>query len=98
MYAVFLRGIIKRPMSIKIIFFNSPNKGDYIKIKNLHFFLLNFCSKKQKYVEKRTTFKYSMCSVPLSGINRHPISTKIAFLNFSNKRGYLKSINLQYSF
>ena len=94
MYSVFLRGINRRPMCTKIIFLHSPNEGKYIKLINLHFFLLNFCSKKQKYVEKRTTFKYSMYSNPLRGINRHPICTKTIFLNFSYKGGYVKSINL----
>ena len=52
MYSVFLRGTNRRPICIKIIVLNSPNKRDYIKIINLHFFVLNFCFRLQNYVEK----------------------------------------------
>ena len=96
MYSVFLRDINRRPMCIKIIFLHSPNEGDYIKIINLHFFLLNFCSKKQKYVEKRTTLKYSMYSVFLRGINRRPMCIKIIFLHSLNEGDYIKIINLHF--
>ena len=39
--------------------------GDYIKTINLHFLSLNFCSRKQKYLEKRNIFKFSIYSVIL---------------------------------
>ena len=38
--------------------------GD-IKTINLHFLSLNFCSRKQKYLEKRNIFKFSIYSVIL---------------------------------
>ena len=81
----------------KKIFLNSFVERDYIKIINLHFLLLNFCSMKQKYLEKRTNFKYSKYSVHLSGMKRHLMYKKIIFLNSLNKVGYEKSINSQLS-
>ena len=39
--------------------------GNYIKTINLHFLSPNFCSRKQKYLEKRNIFKFSIYSVIL---------------------------------
>ena len=97
MYSILLKSINGHPMFVKIIFSNSPNKGGYVKPVYLHF-SLNFCSRKQNYLEKRITFKYSMYSVILRGINRPPKCTKIMFLNSPNLRGYIKSINLRFQF
>ena len=90
MYSVIMWGINRRPMNIKFIFLNSPNIGDFIKTINFYFLLLNFCSVKQKYLEKRIFFKYSMYSVQLLGINRHPMCIKTIFLNSPNKGGYVR--------
>ena len=53
--------------------------GNLLKLINLHFFSLNFCSRKQKYLEKRVTFKYSMSSVNLSDMNRHRMCINFFF-------------------
>ena len=96
MYSVLLTGINRHPMCVKVIFFNSAFIGAYNKILNLHFRLLNFCCRKQKYLEKRITFKCSMDSVLLTGSNRHPIGLKNIFLNSPYIGGYRKPINLPF--
>ena len=79
------------------IFSKSPNKRGYMKIINLLFWFLKFCSRMQKYPVKRDTAKYSMYSVILRGINRPPKCTKLIFLNSPNIRGQIKLINLLFS-
>ena len=54
--------------TLKFIFLNFFNIGDYIKTINLHFLSLNFCSRKQKYLEKRNIFKFSIYYVILRDI------------------------------
>ena len=72
-------------MFVKIIFSNSPNKGGYVKPVYLNFSSRNFCSRKQNYLEKRITFKYSMYSVDLKNINGLPMCIKIISFNSLNK-------------
>ena len=85
-------------MNIKFMFLNLPKIGDYINTINLHFPSLKFCSIKQKYLEKRIFFKYSMYFVHLWGINRHPMCIKILFLNSPNRGRYVKRINVLFFF
>ena len=75
------------------MFLNSTNTGDYIKLTNLHLLVLNFCSRKQKYLEKWKTFIFSMYSVNLCGINSCPMCTKTMFSKFSDIRNYIKLLN-----
>ena len=85
-------------MCIKFIFWNSPNEGGFVKPINSHFSFLNFCSRKQKYLQKRVASKYSMYSILLKSLNGHPMCMKVIFLSSPNIRGYIKSIKLHFQF
>ena len=82
-------------MCIKFIFLNSPNEGGYVKPIKSHF-SLNFCSRKQKYLLKRYTFRFSAYSVLSRGINRQLMCIKIIFLNSPDKGDYVNRINLHF--
>ena len=62
----------------------------------MHFSLLKVCCRKQKHLEKWISFKYSLYSVFLRGINRHPMWLTIIFLHSPDTVDYIKWKNLHF--
>ena len=96
MYSVILRGINMSPMCIKKLFSNFPNAGNYIKLANLKFLFLKFCSI-SKYTWRNEILSYILCILWSWGVQKmSTMCMKNIFWNSPDIGHYIKLINLHF--